>query len=130
MRLIACCMESGDFMSEFLPKEVREGLKAAHIRNLTRKSRLRLRADDQEYPVLKLWNSGFSLDAETAPHLRGLVDLFDGSRHISQCLIIASSEDDGMMNYEFKRNTAAADKAPADFAADENAPVALLERPV
>lgn len=113
-------------MIEHLPKEVREGLKQARKRDLAKKSRLRVRADDQTFPVLKFWETGFELDAEDAPNLRGLVDMFDGSRHLYQCLIIASQEEHGRMSYEFKRNTAVVDKAPLDFARKANAPVALL----
>ncbi|MEM8632744.1 MAG: hypothetical protein AAGF74_16050 [Pseudomonadota bacterium] len=113
-------------MSEYLPQEVRDGLREAHIRTLSRKSRLRIRTGEAEVPVLKVWDTGFALEAGAAPNLRGLVDLYDGSRHLSQCLIIASSEEDGMMNYEFKRNTAASTSAPADYARAPDAPVALI----
>jgi len=115
-------------MSEFLPKEVREGLELARKRDLRRKSRLRVHVGDEVFPVLRFWDAGFSLDTENAPHLRGLVDLYDGGRHLYQCLIVASSEEAGEMRYEFKRNTAAVDRAPLDFYRDENAPVALLGR--
>ena len=63
------------------------------------------------------------------PHLfdlRGFVDLYDGARHLYQCLIVASEEDGGQMRYEFKRSTEARDAAPLDFARDEDAPVALI----
>ena len=113
-------------MSDFLPKEVREGLKQARKQALRRSSRLRIHVGDRIFPVLRSWETGFALDIEDAPHLRGLVDLYDGSRHLYQCLIIASSEEVGEMAYEFKRSTAAVDKAPLDFVRDENAPVALL----
>lgn len=113
-------------MSEFLPKEVREGLEQARKRDLRKRSRLRVHVGDDVFPVLRFWDGGFALDAETAPKLRGLVDLYDGGRHLYQCLIIASDEEQGEMVYEFKRNTAAVDKAPLDFYRDENAPIALL----
>ena len=113
-------------MSDYLPKEVREGLELARKRDLRKKSRLRVHAGDEIFPVLRFWESGFALDIENAPHLRGLVDLYDGARQIYQCLIVASEEQNGEMHYEFKRNTAAVDEAPLDFARDENAPVALL----
>lgn len=113
-------------MSEFLPKEVREGLEMARKRDLRKRSRLRVHVGDDVFPVLRFWEGGFALDAETAPKLRGLVDLYDGGRHLYQCLIIASDEEQGEMVYEFKRNTAAVDKAPLDFYRDENAPIALL----
>ena len=115
-------------MSEFLPKEVREGLELARKRELRRKSRLRVHTDIDVFPVLRFWDVGFSLDLENAPQLRGLVDLYDGARHLYQCLIVACEEVNGEMHYEFKRNTPAMDQAPLDFYRDENAPVALLER--
>lgn len=113
-------------MSEFLPREVREGLEKARRRALRKKSRLRLRVGEETFTVLRYWESGFALDREDAPHLRGLVDLYDGGRHLAQCLIVASSEEGDEMQFEFKRSTAAVDRAPLDFERDENAPVALL----
>ncbi len=115
-------------MSDFLPKEVREGLEMARKNALRKKNRLRVRAGDDVYPVLRFWHSGFALDADEAPHLRGLVDVYDGARHMYQALIVASSEEGGELIFEFKRNTAAVDKAPLDFYRDENAPIALLPR--
>ncbi len=117
-------------MSDYLPKEVREGLELARKRDLRRKSRLRIHANDDIFPVLRFWDTGFALDIENAPHLRGLVDLYEGSRHLYQCLIVASEEADGEMVYDFKRNTAAIDKAPLDFERSETAPFALLDAPV
>ena len=115
-------------MSEFLSKEVREGIEAARKAALKRSSRLRVLAGEDAYPVMRYWDNGFSLDAETAPHLRGLVDLYNGGIHLYQCLIVASEEESGEIRFEFKRNTAAVDSAPVDFFRDENAPIALLPR--
>lgn len=115
-------------MTTFLPKEVREGLEQARKRALKKASRLRVAVGDDVYPVLEFRESGFTLDIENAPKLRGLVDLYDGGRHLYQCLIVASEEEGAVMRYEFKRSTAAVDKAPLDFARDENAPIALLAR--
>ena len=115
-------------MSDFLPKEVREGLEAARKAKLRKNSRLRVHVGNAVFPVLRYWETGFSLDAEDAPHLRGLVDIYDGSRHLYQCLIVTSAEENGQMIYDFKRSTAAVDKAPLDFYRDANAPVALIGR--
>ncbi|MEJ5218697.1 hypothetical protein WG622_10620 [Cognatishimia sp. D5M38] len=110
----------------FLPKEVQAGLDAARKRDLKRKTRMRVRVGDEVYPLLRFEDNGFTLDSANAPYLRGLVDLYDGSKHLYQCLIVASQEEDGEMLYEFKRATVAEDQAPLDFARDENAPVALV----
>lgn len=114
-------------MFGFLPREVRDGLEKARQRDLVRKSRIRIVVDGEVYPVIRLSEDGFSL-LESAPHLRGLVDLYEGSRHIAQCLIVASEEAEGEMRYEYKRRTEAVDRPPLDFERDDDAPVALLPR--
>ncbi len=121
-------MSGGAAMSEFLPKEVREGLRVAQKKAREKKSRLRVQVGDQLFTILRYWDEGFALDAEDAPHLRGLVDVYDGGRHLSQCLIVASEEAAGEMVYEFKRETMAADHAPIDYEKPDNAPVALIGR--
>lgn len=115
-------------MSEFLPKEVREGLEKARIQTLRKKSRLRVRVGEHDFTILRYWEEGFALDVTDAPRLRGLVDVYDGARHISQCLIIASTQDEGEMVYEFKRETMTHDLPALDYERDTNAPVALIER--
>ena len=113
-------------MSEYLPKEVREGLEAARKKSLQKRSRLRVRVGEEDFTILRYWEEGFSLDREDAPHLRGLVDVYDGARHLSQCLIMASEENGHEMVYEFKRETMAGNRPPVDYELDENAPVALI----
>ena len=115
-------------MSTFLPKEVQEGLNTARLAGIRKSSRLRVRVGDTGFPVLRLWRNGFSVEVERVPPLRGLVDLYDGGIHLYRCLIVASEEEDGEMRYEFKRSTAAADKAPLDHYRDPRAPIALLPR--
>ena len=116
-------------MFEFLSREVREGLEAARKAALKKKSRLRVEVGDAVYPVLRFWDTGFSLDAEFSPSkLRGLVDVYDGSRHIFQCLIMASTIEDGELVCDFKRATAVSERAPLDFWRDENAPVGYLPK--
>jgi hypothetical protein len=115
-------------MLEFLPKDVVEGLATARARETARKSRLRVQVGDATFPLLRFWHDGFALDSATAPRLRGLVDVYDGSRHIFQCLIVASSDEYGQRVYDFKRNTAVRDSAPLDYWRDESAPIAYLPR--
>jgi len=115
-------------MSEFLPKEVREGLELARKRSMKKKSRLRVRAGDHDFTILRYWSDGFALDLEDTPHLRGLVDVYDGARHLSQCLIVASEEDGAEMVYEFKRETPAMNSAPLDYDRPDDAPIALIGR--
>ena len=116
-------------MTTFLSKEVVQGIQEAKRRSLRRSNRLRVRADDQMIKVLKYWRNGFTLEAKQGQVLRGLVDLYDGSKHLYQCLIMASKIDGTQVHYEFKRSTLTAPKAPVDFERDSNAPIALIEAP-
>ncbi|SRR6056297_85670 len=113
-------------MSEFLPKDVRDGLEAARKARLRKRSRMRVRAGDQTFTILRAWDKGFALDSDDAPRLRGLVDLYDGAKHLSRCLIVASDEGDGETVYEYKRATPVADRAALDYSKDDDAPVALI----
>lgn len=115
-------------MLEFLPLEIREGLEAARKRDQKRKSRLRVQLGEAVFPVLRLWEDGLALDPDRAPHLRGLVDIYDGSRHLCQCLIVASTVENGELICEFKRATQVASGPALDFWKDENAPVGFLAR--
>lgn len=113
-------------MNTYVPKAVQEALDTARLQGMRKKSRLRVMADNELYPVLRIWKTGFSVEADTAPMLRGLVDIYEGARHLSQCLIVASEEEGGEMRYEFKRSTLTSDTAPLDFYKSPDAPAGLI----
>jgi hypothetical protein len=115
-------------MIEFFSKELREGFELARKRQQARKSRLRVQIGTEVYPILRLWDDGLAMDADQLPHLRGLVDVYDGARHLSQCLIVASTVENGQLICDFKRSTPVTDRPPLDFWRDENAPVAYLPK--
>lgn len=116
-------------MLEFLPPDVREGLETARKRDQRKRSRLHVQVGDAVYPVLRFWADGFALDGGLTPgRLRGLVDLYDGPRHVLQCLIIASTAENGELVCDFKRATAVSETAPVDFWRGENAPVGYITK--
>ncbi|MEM8576102.1 MAG: hypothetical protein AAGF48_15945 [Pseudomonadota bacterium] len=114
-------------MEAVFSKEIQEGLSAARVASLKRASRLRVLLGDEMHPVLRLWKGGFSV-ASDSPVLRGFVDLYDGSIHLFQCLIVTSEDSGGERSYEFKRATAVVQSPARDFEVDETAPVALIEQ--
>jgi hypothetical protein len=61
-------------------------------------------------------------------HLRGIVDVYDGARHVSQCLIMASDIEGGELVCRLKWATAARQSAALDYERDEGAPAAYLPR--
>ncbi len=115
-------------MLNFLSKEVRDGLEAARKLDRNRKSRLRVQVGEAVFPILRFWDEGMVLDARLTPQLRGLVDVYEGSRHIFQCLIVASVDEGDELVCDFKRSTMVSDRAPLDFVREENAPVGYLPR--
>ena len=115
-------------MESVFSKEIQAGLDAARLHHMRKSSRLRINLDGRIYPVLQLRKTGFTVAAEDAPNLRGLVDLYDGANHLFQCLIVASEQEGDQMHYEFKRATAVAAGAALDFAKAPDAPAALLTK--
>lgn len=115
-------------MLEYFSKEVIEGLKSARTAKDRRKSRMRVQVGEAVFPVLRFWHDGFVLDGTFSPQLRGLVDIYDGSRHVFQCLIVASSAEGGEISCDFKRLTPVTDKAPVDFWLDPTLPVGFLPK--
>jgi hypothetical protein len=113
-------------MDGYISPEVLEGLRAAQLRSEKRKSRLRVQSSDQEFRVLTSWENGFSLEETDHPHLRGVVDLYEGPRHVSHCLIIHSRTENGRILYEYKRATVPSDGPAADFVHETVTPLALL----
>ncbi len=113
-------------MEAFLSKEVRAGIKQAREKAERKRSRLCVHVGDDVYSVNRYWDTGFTVDLETVPKLRGLVDLYDGPRHLAQCLIVRAEKSDDVMFYEFKRKTDAVDYAALDYERASEAPIALL----
>lgn len=110
-----------------LPKHVQDGLDAARRAAHLKSHRLRVEMEGTPYPILRAWPGGFAVDAGHAQHLRGLVDLFDGARHLSQCLIVAASQEGAEWHFDYKRMTHATGSQPTDFVRARDAPVGLLE---
>lgn len=114
-------------MEAFFPKEIQAGLDKARLDASKKSSRLRVQVDGRAWPVLRMWKTGFAVEADVSV-LRGLVDIYDGGQHLFQCLIITSENDAGERRYEFKRATAISDHPAADFEVDKDAPFGLIGR--
>ena len=113
-------------MEAVFSKEIQAGLDQARIEGLKKSSRLRVNLGDNVLPVLRMWKTGFAVEAD-APALRGFVDLYDGAIHLFQCLIVTSEEEGGERRYEFKRATAVAEKPAVDFEILDHTPAGLIE---
>ncbi len=113
-------------MDTYFSEDVLAGMRRAEDNARRKENRLRIKIGEETYPILRSWSGGFSLPVEQAPNLRGFVDLYDGAKHLSQCLIVYSKVESGEMICEYKRHTAVGKAMPVDFVEDQNKPVALL----
>ena len=115
-------------MTGYLPKDLQDQVTRALRQSRRRKATRVVHVGDDVFPILDFSDLGFAVDAQDAPHLRGLVDISEGSRHLTRALIVASAEDGDLMRYEFKRNTPAIGTAPTDYESDLVAPERMLPR--
>lgn len=113
-------------MFEYLPPGLRAELESARMDAMRRKSRLRIRTGDQIYPILRFRADWFTLDVSQVDHLRGVVDIYDGGRHLFQCLIVASEIEGDELICRVKQATATSAPQAVDFVRDSEAPVALI----
>ncbi|NAZ38067.1 hypothetical protein [Rubellimicrobium sp. CFH 75288] len=114
-------------MTDVLPDAVRQGLEAARAAARKRGNRLCIHDRGTVHRVLRMWDGGFALASGSAAPLRGYVDLYDGPRHLSSCLIVATGEErDGERLYEFKLETPVAEGPPLDYPLEESRPAALI----
>lgn len=113
-------------MLEMLPDDVRKGLEQARKQSLKRNDKLCVHDGDQVYRILRIWDDGFALDATSSPRLRGRVEIYDGMRHLYQCLVIDSEVKGEERVFDFKWVNPIPDRPPADFVRETDAPIALL----
>ncbi|MEL6220242.1 MAG: hypothetical protein AAFR79_17565 [Pseudomonadota bacterium] len=103
-------------MDTELPKGIASELERDRRDRRRRASRLRVAAADKLYTVLELTETGFVIEAPEPPHLRGFVDILEGDERIARRLVVCVSSGDGLVGYEFKRESAIGG-VPADHVA-------------
>ncbi|MBB3711172.1 hypothetical protein FHS00_000734 [Limimaricola variabilis] len=115
-------------MTDFLTKDLQDAMEAARRAAQRRSARLCVHDGEEVHPVLRMWETGFALAAKDAPILHGFVDLYDGPRHLYQCLVMTSRVEEGERVYEFKRHSRVSEKPPVDFEREEAEPALRLPR--
>ncbi len=115
-------------METEIPTEIVSALDAEGRRQQRRKSRYRVALGEHRLPVLELTPRGFLIEADEPPHLRGFVEIFEGDTRVACRLAVCAAARDGVVVYEFKRESPGADGCvPPDHVAPGTA--GLLPRP-
>lgn len=77
---------------------------------------LTLECGARRYPIVSLSPESCLIEAVDGSMPRGLVDIFDGERHLAHCLIVLAAPEWPYLRCFFKRRTASRASPPADFA--------------
>jgi len=115
-------------MIDHLPEEVRLGLEKARKASLRRNDRLCIHDGEDVFRVRRLWEEGVSIDAKHGDKLRGRVEIYDGARHVYQCLIENGRTEDGECVFDFKWLNPVATQPAADFVRPDTAPAGYLTK--
>lgn len=115
-------------MIDFLPKEVQDGLDAARKASLRRNDRLCIHDGDEVFRVRRFWTDGVSIDAKHGDKLRGRVEIYDGARHVYQCLIENGRTEGHECVFDFKWLNPVADRPAADFVLPDVVPAGLIAK--
>ena len=113
-------------MTDHLPAAVLEGLKEARRASLHRNDRLCVHDGDEVFRIRRFWSSGLSVDRRHGEKLRGRVEIFDGARHLYQCLIENARTEGEEIVFDFKWLHPVADQPAADFVRPSEAPAILI----
>ncbi len=79
---------------------------------------LTLAAGSRRFPILDLSDDSCLIEARDSSALRGYADLYDGDRHLAQCLLLLAVPEGDLLRCSFKRRTAFRLDTPRDYAAD------------
>ncbi len=75
-----------------------------------------LEAGTRRFPILDLTSDSCLIEAPDSATLRGYADIYDGERHLSQCLIVLAAPEGELLRCSFKRRTAFRIDPPQDYA--------------
>jgi hypothetical protein len=115
-------------MSDILPEHIRQGLEAARKSALKLSNRLCVHDGDMVYSIQRMWADGFALENGVADKLRGRVEIYDGARHLYQCLIVSSEVQNDQRIFEFKWLHPVSAHPPVDFVREGFVPAGLIMR--
>lgn len=94
---------------------------------LRRNSRHRVVTEGRDHRIIDLTETGFTIEADGRPPLRGYVEIFKGETRTDRRLVVCEWAENGLVGYHFKRDSAGSN-VPADYVRPEIA--GLIAGPV
>jgi len=115
-------------MIDHLPEDVRLGLENARKASLRRNDRLCIHDGDDIYRIVRFWNDGVSIAGKHSDKLRGRVEIYDGARHVYQCLIENGRTENGECVFDFKWLHPVHEQPASDFVRPDALPAGLIAK--
>ncbi len=81
-----------------------------------RGDQLFMESGSRRFPVVAMGPDSCLIDAPEGWTPRGFVDIFEGDRHVEQCLILLAAPEGPFLRCSFKQRTASRTEPPRDFA--------------
>ncbi|MBY8974330.1 hypothetical protein KHP62_00830 [Rhodobacteraceae bacterium NNCM2] len=107
-------------MDNGLRSEIADAIRAKELKAQRRTSRFRVVAKDRDHAILEMTDTGFVIEADDRPSLRGYVEIFRGDTRVDRRLVVCHWAEDGLVRYEFKCDSGGrnvrADYAPSGLA--------------
>ena len=100
-------------MESILPGEVLSAMEVDWRNSRRARARHLAVVGERQHRIMELTDTGFVIEADGLPHLRGYVDIMRGEERIARRLAVVDWARDGMVAYEFKHD-AADRETPAD----------------
>lgn len=94
-------------MDQVLPDGMIAAIELDHRKQQRKGSRHAVVAGGRRYPIVVLRQDGFVIRGDGGGHLRGFVDIMEGERRIARQLVVCAWEQDGLVCYEYKSESAA-----------------------
>ena len=113
-------------LDTILPGDIAQAMEVERQRSLRKPSGYRVVSDGREHAVVRLRKSGFVIEADGRPPLRGYADVMHGDDRVLRGLVVCIWARDGQVGYEFKREGGGLD-VPVDYVRPNHA--GLLDAP-
>ena len=113
-------------MESILPGEVLSAMEIDRRNSRRARTRHLVVAGEREHRIMELSETGFVIEADGLPHLRGYVEIMLGEERIARRLVVVDWARDGLVAYEFKHD-ASSRETPADYVMPER--LGLLDAP-
>jgi hypothetical protein len=81
-----------------------------------RRSNFVMECRTRRFPVVAMGEDGCLIEAPEGFVPGGFVDIFDGDRHLEQCLVVLAAPEGPFLRCTFKRRTPSRIEPPRDFA--------------